>query len=199
MSIAPGAWTTGHITGIWAQTTMFLNTPAPMFNPPNLSECVATLAAAVRLPMTAYNAWPVDSAALITHLQQHHVTLEPLAARAIDALYPDTYRTITQSPRWMIGSPSPHVFDMLLFLAVMFPFAGIALLTPTTYTTHATRPRSEGLTRLSEKGRLAYVYNPLSSKTPTPSKWLVIFPDADSRSKLLQGHASTVVTSTATG
>jgi hypothetical protein len=199
MSIALGAWTAGHITGIWAQTTMFASAPAPMFYPPNLSECVATLADAVRLPLTAFNAWPVDSSELVTHLQQHHVTLEPIATRAIDALHPDTYRAATQSPRWLIGSPSPHVFDLILFLAIMFPFTGIALLTPTTYTTHAPRPRGDGLTRLNEKGRLAYIYNPLSELTPTPSKWLVVFPDSASRSKFLQGRASTVVTSTATG
>jgi hypothetical protein len=197
MSIAPGAWTTGHITGLWAQATMFADSPASAFSPPNLPDCVNTLVDAVRLPMHAYHAWPVNASMLVTHLQQHHVALEPLADRAVGALYPDAYRTATQSPRWLIGSPSPHVLDMILFLAVMFPFAGIALLTPTTYVTHAPRPRSDGLVRLNDKGRLAYVYNPLPNESPTPSMWLVIFPDSGTRSKFLQGHASTVVTSTA--
>ena len=82
---------------------------------------------------------------------------------------------------------------MLLFLSILFPYAGIAFLVSTTFATHAPRPRAEGLARLNASNRLAYVYNPLTNVSPTPSMWLVILPDSATRSKVLQGHASTVI------
>jgi len=125
------------------------------------------------------------------------VQLRPLSSRAINALYPETYRQLPSPIGWLIGSPSGHVLDLLLFLIAVFPTTGIALLVPATYVSHHPKGRSNGLINLSEKGRLVYVHNPLSSETPVPSLWLVVLPDTDARAQYLQGHSSAVVPSSA--
>jgi len=73
------------------------------------------------------------------------------------------------------------------------------MLVPTTFTPRPTPARVKGLTRLTEKGRLTYVYNPLTTMSPTPSMWLVILPDSAARLGVLQGHASTVTPASAGG
>ena len=198
-SLAPGHWTEGHIIGFMMQATMFAHDPAPAYSPSDVQSCVSVLFESVRAPSQCVDPWPVQNAAMHNALQARGVRVLPIHEDAIQAFNPVTYRTLQSGGKldWIIGSPSPYVTDLVLFLSSLFVPVCVALLVPSTYITQAPTGRQNAVSKLQQQGRLCTVMCVSGEHQIVASTWVLVFGSAQVRDRYLQSNARVEVRGTA--
>jgi hypothetical protein len=132
-------------------------------------------------------------------LQARGVRVTPINDDAIQSFNPTTYRMLQSGGKleWIIGSPSPYVTDLVLFLSSLFVPVCIALLVPSTYITQAPSGRQSAVSKLQQQGRLCTVMCVSGKHEIVASMWVLVFGNAQARERYLQPNARVEVRGTA--
>jgi hypothetical protein len=191
-TLAPGYWTEGHVTGLLMQATLHRDNPALAYMPSNIVECVSVLFQSVRLPPLVTNLWPAGSSGLSVALKSRGVSLVESASSTVASLYP-TFYGLCDRDSVLVGCPSGHTSDLILFLAALHPHALTAVLVPMAYHLHAPPARTAALGRLARSGRMCTVpCPPCGDMRLVQSEWVLVFRDPAVRAAMLLPGATTV-------
>ena len=146
----------------------------------------------MRLPLQVTNLWATGSTGLSVALKSHDVSLVESTPSPVAALYPAFYSTCSRAAA-LVGCPSVHVVDMILFLAALHSHALTAILVPTAYHQHAPPARTAALGRLARSGRLCTVLcPPCGDMRLVKSEWVLVFRDASVRAAMLLPGATVI-------